>query len=86
MPSDAEMQMRASDATTRSTLRDRGTLVNGDALLDQKFRKMHVQSEDGLSVVNHDQAAFEVHGACDDDATGVGRPDLCAHGGRIISS
>ena len=86
LPSHAEMQMWASEATARSTLRDGGTFVNGGALLDQKFREMHVQREDGLPVINHDEAAFEVHSLCDHDSTGVGCRDLCTHGGRIIET
>src|ERR1700676_1154829 len=75
LPSHAKMQMRASDAAARSTLRDGGALVNGGALLDQKFREMHVQRRDGLPVINHDEAAFEVHRAGDNDTAGVGCRD-----------
>ncbi len=60
--------------------------VNGGTLRNQEFGEMHVQREDGLPVVNYDEAAFEVHRAGDNDTTGVGRPDFCAHGGRIIET
>ena len=42
LPSHREMQMRASDAPARSTLRDGVTLIYAGALPDQKFREVHV--------------------------------------------
>src|SRR4051794_29891059 len=47
---------------------------------------MHIQGEDGFSVIDYDQTAFEVHVANDGGAPGVGGSDFGARRGRIIEA
>src|SRR5260370_7006091 len=76
LPLHAKMQMRTSGAPTRSALRDGHTLIDGSALFDQKFREVHVQREDGLPMVDHDEAAFDVKVPGHHHPTQAGSPNF----------
>src|SRR5580765_4339411 len=86
LPLHGEMQVRAGGASARSTLCDALTPLYGRALFHQKLREVHIQSEDGFSVIDYDQTAFEVHVANNDGAPGVGGFDPGAHRGGIVET
>lgn len=76
LPPDGKVQVRSRDSPAGTAFCKGRTFFDGVTCLNQKFGKVHVEGEDGLAVVNHDETPFEVHLFCERDAARVRGSDF----------